>query len=83
MEVEVEAEAEADIPTRAAATVVVAMATAVEPDNTPFRQRQNCQQRWMQLQSLRPENNTTLIRLTKTQNGDGMLTLTNQVIESN
>jgi hypothetical protein len=71
---------EEDILTPVAA---VARATAVETDNTRSRQLQNCPQRRMQLQLQKYANNTTLIRLTKTQNGDGTQLRTNQVIESN
>jgi hypothetical protein len=81
--VAVEDEDEEDILTPVAAMAVVARATAVETDNTRSRQLQNCQRRWMQLQSQKYANNTTLIRLTKTQNGDGTQLRTNQVIESN
>jgi hypothetical protein len=59
------------------------MAMAVEMDNTRSKQLQNCRRHWMQLQSQKPENNTTLTKLTKTQNGDGTQLWTNQVIEMN
>jgi hypothetical protein len=78
-----EDEDEEDILTPVAAMAVVALATAVETANTRSRQLQNFQRRWMPLQSQKYANNTTLIRLTKTQNGDGTQLRTNQVIESN